>query len=250
MRVGVISHTLGGRGGIERTVELQVRALRTRGHDVALLSGPTLGNGWLARAVSAGTLALLPSRRLGDCDVLLAHYPPAPQVAHRTGRPYVHFLHHPLRAAYPTLTQRQRARYRVWSAMGATLMSVDAAGVRGAARVAVPSPSVAREVERIYGVTPTVLPIGVDLQQLQPGGGDRHGPLLFVGRPQEPYKRLDVALDVARQLNRPLHIVGRAGPHVVDDVDAVWRGYLTGEALAECFRQASVLLFPSVHEDF
>ena len=179
MRVGVISHTLGGRGGIERTVELQVRALRTRGHDVALLSGPTLGNGWLARAVSAGTLALLPSRRLGDCDVLLAHYPPAPQVAHRTGRPYVHFLHHPLRAAYPTSTQRQRARYRVWSAMGATLMSVDAAGVRGAARVAVPSPSVAREVERIYGVTPTVLPIGVDLQQLQPGGGDRHGPLLM-----------------------------------------------------------------------
>src|SRR4051794_22470439 len=127
MRVGVISHTLGGRGGIERTVELQVRALRTRGHDVALLSGPTLGNGWLARAVSAGTLALLPSRRLGAGGLLLAPYPPAPQAARRTGRPYVHGLPQPRRAAYPTSTQIPRARSRGWSAMGATLMSGAAA---------------------------------------------------------------------------------------------------------------------------
>jgi len=74
--------------------------------------------------------------------------------------------------------------------------------------------------------------------------------LLFVGRPEEPYKRLDVALDVARQLNRALHVVGQARARRVEGVNTVWRGYLTGEALADCYRQASVLLFPSVHEDF
>jgi glycosyltransferase involved in cell wall biosynthesis len=250
VRIGVISHTTAGRGGIERTVELHVAGLRACGHDVVLTAGPAFGSGWLARAGSAAALAFAPTSQLASCDVLLAHYPPAPQVARRANRPYVHFLHHPLRAVYPTQTQRQQMRYRAWSAAGAALARMDRAGVHGAARVVVPSHSVAKEVHRIYGVDPADLPLAVDVELFEPGGGDTNGPLLFVGRPDEPYKRLDIALNVARELDRPLHVVGKASPRPVPGVDVVWRGYLTGPALADCYRVASVLLFPSVQEDF
>lgn len=186
--------------------------------------------------------------------MLLAHYPPAPQVAARSGRPYLHYLHHPLRMAYPTSTQRQRSRVgaRLWWAAGSTLRAVDRRAVHGASVVAVPGPAVAAEVRRLYDLGAEVLPLGVDTTVFTPGSEtDARRDLLFVGRPDQPYKRIDWAIEVARRLGRRLEVVGDSrrrppsdGPHVV------WTGFLSGEALVAAYRRSAVLLFPSVHEDF
>jgi glycosyltransferase involved in cell wall biosynthesis len=249
VRVALVTHTMAGRGGIERVVEQHSAGLRARGHQVDVIAGPTLGSGWLARAGSAALLGLDSGARLRGYDVVLAHYQPAPLVASRSGRPYVVFLHHPLRAAHPTAVQREQLRYRLWNRAGVRLAGADHRSVSGAAAVAVPSPSVRAEAAAVYRLTPTLLPLGVDTDLFQPGPS-RRGPLLFVGRPEERYKRLDWALEVARRLARPLHVVGQARPRDVPGVDVTWRGYLTGPALAQAYRTSDLLLFPSMREDF
>jgi glycosyltransferase involved in cell wall biosynthesis len=249
VRIAVITHTTAGRGGIERVVEQQVAGLSARGHQVDLVAGPTLGSGWLARAGSAGLLAFDSGRRLRDCDVVLAHYQPGPLVAARSGRPYAVYLHHPLRAAHPTAVQRERLRFRAWGTVGAGLAGVDRRSVRAAGVVAVPSPSVLAEAREVYGIDAELLPLGVDTTLFRPEAAV-HGPLLFVGRPEERYKRLDWAIEVARRLARPLHVVGAARPRPVEGLEVVWHGFLTGTELADAYRSAELLLFPSMREDF
>lgn len=254
MRVGVISHTTAGRGGIEQVVAAQVAGLRARGHEVRVTHGPELGAGPAARAVAAAGLAMQRGSGLRSCDVLVAHYPPAPQVAARSGRPYLHYLHHPLRMAYPTSTQRRGARTgaRLWWAAGSTLRGIDHRGVLDASVVAVPGPAVAAEVRRLYGVDAEVLPLGIDTTAFTPDPAwSEGGDLLFVGRPDQPYKRIDWAIEVARRLGRRLEVVGDARRRPpTDGVDVAWTGFLSGEALVAAYRRSSVLLFPSVHEDF
>lgn len=251
MKIGVITHTTAGRGGIEQVVRTQVDGLRRRGHQVQVVTGPELGSGTAARAFAAAGLAFARTGGLKGCDVLLAHYMPAPLVARRAGRPFVHYLHHPLRAAHPTHTQAEQGgpAARAWQLMGRTLAGLDGRGVGAAAAVAVPSPSVAAEVQRLYGVSAEVLPLGVDTAVFTPGGTPS-GTLLFVGRPEERYKHLDWALDVARRLQRPIEVVGDARPRDVEGVDVTWSGFLSGSDLVAAYRRAQVLLFPSVHEDF
>jgi glycosyltransferase involved in cell wall biosynthesis len=251
MRIGLVTHTTAGRGGIEQVVSAQVLGLRRRGHEVQVLTGPEIGAGTAARAFASAGLVFARTKSLARCDVLLAHYAPAPLVAKRTGRPFVHYLHHPLRAAHPTQTQRAAGGLaaRAWHAAGSTLAGLDRAGVRAAAAVAVPSPAVAAEVARLYDVQAEVLPLGVDAGLFTPGG-QASGSLLFVGRPDEPYKHLDWALEVARRLGRPIEVVGDSRSRAVDGVDVRWRGYLSGTELVAAYRRAAVLLFPSVHEDF
>jgi glycosyltransferase involved in cell wall biosynthesis len=252
VRIGVITHTTAGRGGIEQVVATQVAGLRARGHDVVLVTGPELGAGALARATAAAGLTFRRTSRLRRCDVLLAHYQPAPIVARRARRPFVHYLHHPLRAAYPTQTQRERLVTRPWYAAGAALAGIDRRAVRAADAVAVPSPAVAAEVTRIYDVHAELLPLGVDTDVFTPGPAPAatRRPLLFVGRPEERYKHLDWALEVARRLGCPLDVVGDARPRQVPGVDVRWHGFRTGDDLVTAYRSAGVLLFPSVHEDF
>src|SRR5664280_1198207 len=250
MRIGLLTHTTAGRGGIERVVELQVKGLRERGHHIEVVSGPAVGRGWSARAVAAVGLAGKNAASLRRYDVLLAHYQPAPWLATRSGTPFVHYFHHPLRAVHPTAVQCTRLRFRVWSSLCAPLAALDQRTVAAAAVVACPSPSVARDLAEMYGLDPVLLPLGVDTATFSPRG--RHGDhLLFVGRVDEPYKHVDWAFDVARRVRRPLHIVGEGrAPAPPPRLDVVWRGYLEGAELVEAYRAAAVLLFPSVHEDF
>ena len=251
MKIGVITHTVAGRGGIEQVVRTQVDGLRQRGHDVNVLAGPSLGSSWAGRAASAAGLAFARGTAVRDCDVLLAHYQPSALVAARSGIPFVQYLHHPLRAAHPTATQREHAGLRLWHIAGRSLAGIDRRSVQAAHTVAVPTATVADEARAIYGVAPEVLPLGVDTKTFTPGTSTATaGPLLFVGRPEERYKHLDWALEVARRLRRPLEVVGEAKPRTVPEVDVTWRGFLGGADLVNAYRGASLLLFPSVHEDF
>lgn len=253
MRIGVITHTTAGRGGIERVVELQVAGLRGRGHDVAVVTGPEVGSGWIARAVAALGLGLRRGGRLRHrFDVVLAHYQPSPWLAARSGLPFLVYFHMPIRALHPTALQRKTVGYRIWTTMCRPLASTDRRSVLAANAVAVPSPSVGADLERLYERTGTVLPLGVDAAVFRPDPVVTPEPhLLFVGRLNAPYKHVDWAYEVARRSGRALRVVGMgAGPSVPTGVDVVHVGYLEGAELAQEYRRAAVLLFPSEQEDF
>jgi len=250
VRIAVLSHTVSGRGGIERVVEVQADGLRQRGHEVRVLSGVGLGRGRTARALAAATAAFLPPKFLHRYDVLLAHYFPTPWVAARSGVPYVHYLHHPFRLVHPA--QRDATALRNSSIRRALepLKRADARGVCSARTVAVPSPSVADEARRVLDIEPVLLPLGVDTTLFRPNGLARDG-LLFVGRLDAAYKHLDWAMEVARRLARPLRVIGEGRrPAVPAGVDVSFSGYLTGGPLVDAYCSSQVLLFPSVQEDF
>ena len=252
MRIAVATHTMAGRGGLERTVELQVRGLRRRGHEVELVCGPSLGSGRVARAASGALLAARGPRRLRSFDVVLAHYAPAPWLACRSGVPFVYFFHHPFRGAYPTPLQQKRPSFRAWHAAVGPLGQLEDRAVRAAASVLVPSPSVAAELMDLHAITAEVAPIGVDTSLFAPDPDvANEGHLLFVGRLDEGYKHLDWASFVAERLGLNLRAVGpgrpRRGPlgshvHLVGRKD--------GAALVEEYRRAAALVFPSVGEDY
>jgi glycosyltransferase involved in cell wall biosynthesis len=144
--------------------------------------------------------------------------------------------------------QLTKRRYRLWNGLMRPLSNLDTRTVAAAHSVAVPSPSVGRDLLEFYGREPVLLPLGVDTGQLRPGG-TRGDHLLFVGRLAETYKHLDWAIEVARRIGRPLHVAGE-GRIPESQADVTSLGYLEGDALAEAYRSAAVLLFPSVHEDF
>ena len=252
MRIGLVTHTTAGRGGIERVVELQAQGLRERGHSVEVVAGPAVGSGWTARLVAIAGLALRRGRALrGRYDVLLAHYQPSSWLAERSGLPYVHYFHMPVRALHPTVEQRRNPGYRLWSLLCRPLSAIDRSAVLSARSVAVPSPSVGRDLTEVYGVDGEVLALGIDTTVLRPGTGTPGEHLLFVGRVGAPYKHLDWAQEVAARLGRTLHVVGEGtAPAAPAGLTVVRHGYLEGEALAEAYRGAAVLLFPSAQEDF
>ena len=97
-----------------------------------------------------------------------------------------------------------------------------------------------------------IIPPPVDTEFFTPGGerGDR---ILTVAA-LVPYKRVEVAIAVARQLGRGIDIVG-TGPkraHLEREArggDVRFLGWLPREELREAYRRAAVLLVPNI-EDF
>lgn len=252
MRIGLLTHTTGGRGGIEQVVDQHAHGLRSLGHDVDVMSGPVVGRGWWARAVAGAGMLALRTETLTRYDVLLAHYPPSAWVAARSGAPFVHFMHHPLRALYPTQTMRLDLQWRLLSRGVQPLRHREHAAVRAASVVAVPSPAVLRDCQRLYGRQAVLTPLGVDTTLFSPKDGVVRVGALFVGRLDAPYKHLDWAVDVARELGEELHVVGEgtAPAGLAEQPHVRMRGFLSGQALVEAYRAAAVLLFPSVQEDF
>ncbi|HNX49839.1 MAG TPA: glycosyltransferase [Thermoanaerobaculaceae bacterium] len=110
---------------------------------------------------------------------------------------------------------------------------------------------VARRIERYWRRQAEVVPPPIDIASFTPGG-DRDDYLLMVAA-LVPYKRVDVGIEVATRMGKPLHVIGdgpldgrlrrQAGPHVQ------FLHRLSTEALRDQFRRAALLLVPNV-EDF
>jgi glycosyltransferase involved in cell wall biosynthesis len=110
---------------------------------------------------------------------------------------------------------------------------------------------VARRIERYWRREAEVIPPPVDTEFFTPGG-ERGSHLLMVAA-LVPYKRVDVGIEVARELGLPLHIVGegplrrRLGWNARASVRFL--GRISRERLRDEFRSAALLLVPNV-EDF
>ncbi|MER3409131.1 MAG: hypothetical protein C4306_03290 [Thermoleophilia bacterium] len=128
--------------------------------------------------------------------------------------------------------------------------------VRRAAHVLAVSERTKGDLVELYGLPPdrvTVTPNGVDplFTPCPRGGQGRY--LLFVGS-VERRKNPRAALEAAVQVGLPLVVVGptrdRALARELARRGADVRGYVTKEELAELYRRAACLLFPSRYEGF
>jgi glycosyltransferase involved in cell wall biosynthesis len=110
---------------------------------------------------------------------------------------------------------------------------------------------VAWRIKHYWNRNAEVIPPPVDTDFFNPGG--EQGSNLLTVAALVPYKRVEVAIEVARRLGRTLEIVGtgpqrrelhrRAGPHVR------FLGWLSRPQLREAYRRAAAVLVPNI-EDF
>jgi glycosyltransferase involved in cell wall biosynthesis len=127
--------------------------------------------------------------------------------------------------------------------------------VRRAARILTGTERTKRDLERVYKIDPArveVIPYGVD-SVFRSGSGGPHGYLLAVGA-VEARKDPLAALEAARRVGLPLVV---AGPIRDERIAAELRaggarvvGYVRKEELAELYREAACLVFPSRFEGF
>jgi glycosyltransferase involved in cell wall biosynthesis len=110
---------------------------------------------------------------------------------------------------------------------------------------------VAWRIKHYWNRSAEVIPPPVDTEFFTPGG-DRGGSLLTVAA-LVPYKRVEMAIEVARRLGRTLEVVG-TGPQqrwlgrIADD-QVRFLGWVSRPELREAYRRAAALLVPNI-EDF
>jgi glycosyltransferase involved in cell wall biosynthesis len=118
-------------------------------------------------------------------------------------------------------------------------------------RLVANSKLVAWRIKHYWNRQAEVIPPPVATEYFTPGG-DRGDTLLTVAA-LVPYKRVEVAIEVARKLGRTLEIVG-TGPRMaalkrLGGPDVRFLGWLDRDDLRNAYRRAAALLVPNV-EDF
>ncbi len=184
-----------------------------------------------------------------------------PRLLRAIGPQLVHFQYAlPPRLRCPAvLTVHDVSFEREPTAMGrldrAIFRTVVPPAVRRAARVLTVSERTKRDLVGLYGVAPekvVVTPNGVD-PVFAPGRNGSGGYALLVGAIQRRKNPL-AAADAARRAGLPLLVAGPARDAVLarelERRGATVRGYVTKEELAELYRGAACLLFPSRYEGF
>jgi glycosyltransferase involved in cell wall biosynthesis len=203
-----------------------------------------------ARGSSARLVAL--SRALTSGDALrgagVVHYPftiPAP----RPRRPHVVTLHDVLHLDLPELVPQSVRAFRLWA--------YDRAA-RKADRVVVPSAFVRNRAVARLGLDPArvrVIPHAVDTAVFHPPSDDEREPfVLYPARPW-PHKNHALLFEAFAEVRRErpdLELVLTGGGHERLRLPAGVRslGLVPRADLAELYRRASALVFPSRYEGF
>jgi glycosyltransferase involved in cell wall biosynthesis len=183
-------------------------------------------------------------RALADVDV--AHYPltvPLP----RLPVPHALTLHDVLHRDHPRLVSRAVRAFR--------LVAYDRAA-RRSPRVIVPSEFVAARAVATLGLEPAqirVVPHGVDHATFHPGEEEREPFLLYPARfwPHKNHRRLFEAFARVRRDYPSLELLltgAAAAGSLPDGVRAL--GHVPVSELAELYRRATALVFPSLYEGF
>jgi phosphatidyl-myo-inositol alpha-mannosyltransferase len=270
MRVGLVCpYSFDVHGGVQSHVRELAAALRTLGHDVAVLApgeraadlppyvtttGRTVAmpyNGSVAR-VSFGPLVAGRVRRWlaeGQFDVVHIHEPATPSVSVLA----LWAARAPLVATFHTASERTRTL----ETSAATFLR---AGLAKLDAHVVVSEEAERTMARYLDADALVIPNGVDTRRFAAGTRRSDAPTVaFVGRVDEPRKGFDVLLRswarvVARHPGARLLVVGAGArparlrslpPAAVDSVELL--GALDDAAKAAVLAQADVVVAPNTH---
>jgi glycosyltransferase involved in cell wall biosynthesis len=165
----------------------------------------------------------------------------------------------PLRPSIPTVvTVHDLAVFRYPQAFGRWtrlyVPRVIPSVLRAARRIVAVSEFTAGEIERVVGIARdrvTVVPNGVE-PVFTPDGDAAQGDYALAVGTLEPRKNIAVAARAANHAGLRLRVVGERGWGRVDvDGDGVeWVGRLGDEALAQQYRGARCLVYPSLYEGF
>jgi len=193
---------------------------------------------------------------LGDADLVISSsHCVAKGVIPPPGAYHLSYVHTPMRYAWDQrnlyLRQMPKVLLPFLSVRLARLRQWDMVSSARVDRLIANSRLVAWRIKHYWNRSAEVIPPPVDTDFFTPGG--QRGDALLTVAALVPYKRVEVAIEVAKRLGRPLEIVGvgpqrrelrrRAGPGVR------FLGWLSREELRAAYRRAAALLVPNV-EDF
>jgi len=171
------------------------------------------------------------------------------------GAYHLSYIHTPVRYAWdqraPYLARIPKPLLPVAQAILADIRQWDMVSSARVDRVVANSRLVRWRVRHYWHRDAEVIPPPVDTEFFTPGG-EHHNRLLTVAA-LVPYKKVEAAIEVAKQLDRPIDIIGEgpqrrsleriAGPGVR------FLGRLTREELRAAYRSAAALIVPNI-EDF
>ncbi len=230
--------------------ELEARSIRT-----SWLQGPSFG-GRRWRYLLPLMPAAVESFTFPNADLVIStSHAVAKGVIPPPGAFHVSYIHTPMRyawdqreaylAGYPRLlrpvVQTMLAHMRQWDMVSSTRVD----------RMIANSRLVAWRIRHYWNRNAEVLPPPVDTEFFTPEG-DRGDALLTVAA-LVPYKRVEVAMEVARRVGRPLEVIGtgplqgRLARAAHDGVRFL--GWVDRQELRQAYRRAAALLVPNV-EDF
>jgi glycosyltransferase involved in cell wall biosynthesis len=210
----------------------------------------------------AHLLPLLPmamrSLDLSDTDlVITSHHAFAHRVRPPAGTPVLSYTHTPARWLWEPSMRAGEAGGALGgallSAFAATQTRPDRAAAQRVDHLLVNSTTVQDRVRRWWGLQSTVVHPPVDTEFFSPGSEvPREDFLLLAGR-LVPYKRPEVAVDVAAALDLPLVVAGdgrsRPGLEARAGRRTTFLGRVTDDELRDLYRRCRALLFPG-EEDF
>lgn len=193
----------------------------------------------------------------GEWDVVVTS-------AHALGRSFgrsapVHlsYVHSPARYIwFPDVDSRTgRLAAQVQAPARAVLKRVDAAATRETTSLAANSETTRARIAQAYGRSSELIHPPVDTRFYSLGDPVQRSGLLALGR-LIPYKRMDVAIEIADRVCLPLTIVGR-GPDAPRlqalakgrGVDVTFVEGASDDEVRELYRRSEALLFPG-NEDF
>lgn len=236
-----------------------------QGATIAELEARTIHTSWLQLLSFGGRkwrylLYFMPSAiesfSFPDVDLVIStSHCVAKGVIPPPGAYHLSYIHTPVRYAWdqrgPYLARVPRPLLPMAQGILAGLRQWDMVSSARVDRVIANSRLVRWRVQHYWHRDAEVIPPPVDTKFFTPSG-DRGDRLLTVAA-LVPYKRVEAAIKVAQQLDRPLDIIGTgpqerslrrmAGPKVR------FLGWMSREGLREAYRNASALLVPNI-EDF
>ncbi len=172
---------------------------------------------------------------LGKYDVMICHHQPAPWLAYKTcirhNKPYICYIHHPLRFLYPRPVDRMlgwgytldRKLVEIFGKNLDFIRKADKTSILKADKILVNSVKTLKEVKRIYGVNATVCypPFSVKNRWKSSDDVDKNLKVKFfssIGLPEEksnpvilmvsrhtPHKRLDWLLRIFKLVRREVN---------------------------------------------
>ena len=205
----------------------------------------TTGGRLLAMGRSTASRRVRRELELGSLDAI--HFPLSIMIPPVRRPPAVTTVHDVLDKIHPEVFSRAERGYRKivygWTARLSRL-------------IIVPSEHSKEVLVERAGFDPgriRVIPLGVSTERFSPGDGEREPFLLYPadGWPHKNHPRLLEAFALVRRTRPELRLVltgARIERFASDAVEA--RGYVTQEELADLYRRASALVFPSLHETF
>lgn len=300
MRINIIHMGFLYSGGGERVVLEQTLRLRERGHEVKLFS-PIIR--WQksfpdrlkeacperivppfpfpfpfreAAAMLASTVLPFRSKEIADCDVLLCHSQPSMWIGYQAnmkyGTPYVGYLHQ-----LTTFIHKRPEVAGNWASKGDFLVLDGLLGVFGrrvarqldrlchlqANRLIFNSKWTRSLFEKEYGVSGDVCyPAGPTFMPKHDVSSSRSNTIITASR-HYPWKRIDLAFQVLKQLDDPLPlltVVGEFTPHtailrqiaknlgLTDKVN--FTGFISDEELSCLYSRSLAYVQTSIYEPF